>query len=176
MQTDVLFHILDDETKEHCIRTQKMCREIARLVYPNDVFVMQTTIAARYHDVGKVYIPKNILFKSSDLTPEEYACIKEHAKNGFRITSEIFHRDICEMILYHHENEDGSGYYGIKGIHIPLGAQIIHVCDVYDALTSKRPYHEPMEKEKALEYLKRNSGTLFAPDVVGVFLEWQADA
>ena len=171
MQTDVLFHVLDEETKKHCLRTQEMSKDIARKIDLDDVFVMQITIAARYHDVGKVLIPKHIIAKPSSLTEKEYELIKEHARNGFRITSEIFHRDICEMILYHHENEDGSGYYGMDSFHIPLGAQIIHVCDVYDALTSKRPYHEPMEEKEALQYLKDNAGTLFNPDIVNAFLE-----
>lgn len=171
MQTDVLFHFLDEKTKEHCIRTQELSKETAKLLNPDEVFVMQVSIAARYHDIGKVYVPSQILQKPTQLSDEEFEFIKEHARNGFRIASEIFHDDICKMILYHHENEDGSGYYGKKSVYIPSGAQIIHVCDVYDALITKRSYHEPMEEQKVLDFINENKNRMFNEEVVEAFLD-----
>ncbi len=171
MQTDVLLHVLDRNTREHCRRVQELSRKTAGVLYRDDVFAMQVSIAARYHDIGKVYVPVDILNKPGRLTEAEYDVIKKHAKSGFHIASEIFTRDICEMILYHHENEDGSGYYGKKSLLIPPGSQIIHVCDVYDALTTERPYHAPMDTGDALEYIRENAGKMFRPDVVEAFLK-----
>lgn len=171
MQTDILFHLLDEDTKEHCIRTQNISKKCAQCLSSDDRFITQVSIAARYHDIGKLYVPSYILNKPSQLTDKEFEVVKEHAKKGYQIASEIFLPEISEMILFHHENEDGSGYYGKESFFIPKGAQIIHVCDVYDALVTNRTYHNALNEQEALEYIRQRTGTMFNPSVVNAFLE-----
>ena len=87
------------------------------------------------------------------------------------MSAEIFNDELKNIIKYHHENEDGSGYYGKKSDEIPLGAKIIHVCDVYDALTSSRPYHKKRPKKEAIIYIKNNMDIMFDREIATVFIE-----
>ena len=129
--------------------------------------------AAPMHDIGKMGIPDGVLLKQDRLTLAEIEVIKSHSEIGFAILRESESRLIklgAEIALCHHEWFDGSGYpQGLKGDEIPLAAQIVAVADVFDALTSDRPYKPAWEMDRAHEYLKEKSGTQFDPLCVQAF-------
>jgi putative two-component system response regulator len=142
--------------------------------------------ASVMHDIGKLVVPDAILKKASGLTPEEREVVKKHAALG----ADIFkgsHSPLLKVAklicLTHHERYDGTGYpNGLKGKNIPLFGRIVAIADVFDALTSARPYKEAYGFEEALRMIKVQSGKHFDPDVVKVFLKcknkikkiWQA--
>lgn len=152
-------------------------------------------IAALLHDVGKVAIPDKILKKPARLDDDEYITMKSHTWLGAQLFSPAgngFDKFVAEIILRHHENWDGSGYpgkinvetgeplnpkqkfgsaEGVRGEEIPLGARIIALADVYDALSCRRCYKEPWPDEKVVAELKRCSGTKFDPNVVQAFFD-----
>ena len=132
------------------------------------------------HDIGKVGIPDSILLKPGRLTPEEWAIMKTHADLGARTIDRVIRhfessgflamgRDIAQN---HHEKWDGSGYpRGLKGEHIPLSARILALADVYDALTSVRPYKQAWSHEMALHWIAARAGTHFDPDATSSFVK-----
>lgn len=115
----------------------------------------QLVMAGLLHDLGKLVIPREILNKPSRLTPEEYEVMKSHASLSYEIIKERWDisAQVKASVLYHHENEDGSGYpAGKEGDELSIFTKILHVADVYDALVSKRPYKEPYSPYEACEY------------------------
>jgi response regulator RpfG family c-di-GMP phosphodiesterase/HAMP domain-containing protein len=129
--------------------------------------------AGLLHDIGKLGVPVEILDKPSRLTEEEFALMRKHPEFGARILEPITaYRAVLPLVLYHHENYDGSGYpEGLSGERIPMGARIFALADVYDALASDRPYRHAMEEWEVLDYIKSGSGTEFDPKVTEAFLE-----
>ena len=129
--------------------------------------------ASVLHDLGKVGISDKILHKKSKLTKKEFEHIKKHPQIAADIIRPIqFMHDIIPLILYHHERWDGKGYpSGLQAEEIPIGARIIAIADVYQALTSRRPYRKSYSKECAIEMIRKNSGTQFDPRIVDVFLK-----
>ena len=129
--------------------------------------------AGLLHDIGKIGIPAEILDKPAKLTEEEFALMKKHPELGVRILEPIAaYQAVIPLVLYHHENYDGSGYpEGLSRERIPLGARIFALADVYDALISERPYRHAMEERKVLAYIKSGSGTEFDPQVVKAFFQ-----
>ena len=125
------------------------------------------------HDIGKMGIPDSILLKPGKLTDEEWEIMRKHPVYAFEMLSPITYLKPALDIPYcHHEKWDGSGYpRGLKGEQIPLAARIFAVADVYDALTSDRPYRKAWSKEKTLEHIREQSGTHFDPQVVELFLQ-----
>ena len=127
------------------------------------------------HDVGKIGIPDNILMKPGKLTDEEFDFMKTHTTIGAKILvdskAEIL--QLAQQIaISHHEKWNGRGYpQGLAGDTIPLAARIVGLTDVFDALTSKRPYKDPFPVEVALDIIKKERGEHFDPDVVNVFFE-----
>jgi HD-GYP domain-containing protein (c-di-GMP phosphodiesterase class II) len=124
------------------------------------------------HDVGKIGIPEEILNKPDRLTEEEFGIIKRHPVMGYEILKPIrSFEGVLEGVLHHHEAPDGTGYPdGLKGDETPLAARIIHVVDIFDALTSTRAYRAPFSVEKAIEILRAESGTKVDPQVTAAFL------
>lgn len=124
------------------------------------------------HDIGKIGIPDNILFKAGPLTDEEWAVIKTHPEKGFKIaqaSSEL--SGVANLILTHHERWDGTGYpLGLKGEEIPLESRIIAVVDAYDVITNDRPYRKARSHKAALQEIKENAGSQFDPNIVNEFL------
>ncbi len=129
-------------------------------------------MGALLHDLGKIAIPSEILTKPGKLTPEEFALIKTHPRVGYEILKDVeFVGPVKEMVLYHHERLDGSGYpEGLKGDLIPMEARLLAVADVVDAISSHRPYRPALGLEMALEEIKKNRGILYDPDVVDACL------
>ena len=126
------------------------------------------------HDVGKIGIPDYILLKPGKLTPEEFEVMKGHSKIGYELLkdsrSEIM-RAGAEVAISHHEKFDGTGYpHGLKGNHIPLFGRIVAVADVFDALTSERPYKRAWPMEDACRFLEDGRGKHFDPLCVEAFL------
>ena len=123
--------------------------------------------SAQLHDVGKIGIPDNILFKAGPLNEAEWAKMKEHPLNGIKIIAPVrewLGEDICAGIVGHHENYDGSGYpFGHKGENIHIFARIIRVADAFDVITSDRPYRPALSKEEALKELKKYKWIYFDP-------------
>jgi len=125
------------------------------------------------HDVGKIGISDTILLKPAKLTDDEFKVMKQHVNIGQEIiiNSEQLN-DSKNVVLYHHEKYDGSGYLkGLKGEEIPLNARIFAIADVFDALTSKRPYKEPFTYEKSKEIMYKDSGTHFDPKLTTIFFD-----
>lgn len=129
-------------------------------------------LAALMHDIGKVFIPKEILNKPGKLEPEEFEVMKSHSEIGYRHVKEYYDLPITSYvgILQHHEKYDGTGYpEKRKGEGISLFGRIISICDVYDALTSDRPYRRGMLPSEAMEYIMGGGGSMFDPKLVMLF-------
>lgn len=129
--------------------------------------------AAVLHDLGKIGIDDKILRKKGRLTKKEYREIKKHPRIGADIIRSIhFLKDVVPLILYHHERYDGKGYAsGLKGKNIPIGARVLAIADVYQALISDRPYRKAYTKREALDIIKKASGTQFDPAIVRALLK-----
>jgi putative two-component system response regulator len=163
----------DDDTGEHAVRVGEMAARIARRLGWDDDEVAKIRRAAPLHDVGKIGVSDTILLKPGRLTPEEFEVMKKHAAIGAEILSGS--RSAClqmaEVIAYsHHERWDGTGYHGIAGEDIPLHGRIVAVADVFDALTSERPYKHAWSLADALREIEAQSGRQFDPAVVEAFL------
>jgi len=146
------------------------------LELPNDYREI-IRVAALLHDYGKIGVPDSILKKPGKLTPEEFEIVKTHAARTERILNQINFEGIFskvpEIAGAHHERFDGGGYpNGLKGEEIPLGARIIALADVFEAVTSKRHYRDPMQLDKALELLHEESGRQFDKKIVDAFFSY----
>ncbi|MDH6262905.1 HD domain-containing phosphohydrolase [Bradyrhizobium sp. BR13661] len=164
----------DNDTGEHTLRVARYSRIIAEQLGLPPRLCRDIYLAAPLHDVGKVAIPDNILLKPGKLTDEEMAVIRTHATIGAKILADSG----CELIQLgaqiaagHHERWDGGGYPDrLKADQIPIAARVVAVADVFDALTTRRPYKEPMPLDVARDYLVRNQGRQFDPACVEAFL------
>jgi diguanylate cyclase (GGDEF)-like protein/PAS domain S-box-containing protein len=157
----------------HGTRLTKLSEILAEKMGLNEEEKRNLFLLCRLHDLGKLGIPDEILFKEGKLTDEEYEKMKEHTKIGFDIANrskELAH--IAHLILHHHERWDGKGYpHGLKGYEIPLECRILSVIDAYDSMTNDRAYHKGISKEKALNELIRCRGKQFDPEIVDRFVE-----
>ncbi len=136
-------------------------------------FIKEMATGALIHDIGKVMIPKEILNLKRKLTAEEHDIIKHHVDFGYEMAkfSSVSEDNILDCIKYHHENWNGKGYmYGLKEESIPLPGRILAVADVYDALTTRRPYKNAWTPYQAISYIIQKSGRIFDPNVVESFL------
>jgi HD-GYP domain-containing protein (c-di-GMP phosphodiesterase class II) len=163
----------DDYTYRHSVNVAVLSTVIGMHLGYTKEYLNELCTAALLHDIGKQMLYPEILNKPGFLTDDEYEHIKEHPQMAYDILKERM--DISAKVrisvLSHHENEDGSGYpRGLKGDEIFAFAKIIHVADVFDALTSKRPYKQPYAKSEAVEYLMGNCGRLFDTKVVEAFI------
>jgi putative two-component system response regulator len=164
----------DDDTGEHTKRVGQMSAQIAQALGLSNAEVELIRRAAPLHDVGKIAIPDSILLKPGKLTPEEFELMKTHTTVGAKMLSggrfPLLQR-AEEIALTHHERWDGTGYAGLKGESIPSAGRIVAVADVFDALTSARPYKEAWPRAKAIEEVQRQSGRQFDQSVVEAFLK-----
>ncbi|MFC1480151.1 HD domain-containing phosphohydrolase [Candidatus Omnitrophota bacterium] len=163
----------DWDTGNHLLRMTRYAAAIARKMGLDDNYVEAILYAALMHDVGKIGIPDHILRKPGKLTPEEWKIMKKHTTIG----EQILHDSEAEYIklaariaLTHHEWWDGTGYpKGLKGTKIDLAGRIAAIADVFEAVTSKRPYKEAFSVEKAFAIIREGRGTHFDPQVVDAF-------
>jgi diguanylate cyclase (GGDEF)-like protein/PAS domain S-box-containing protein len=163
----------DHTTGEHVERTVHYVMQIAKCMDFSSEDIELLKEAAILHDLGKIGISESILNKKTKLTKKEYDEIKKHPQIGADILRPVqFLRNLIPFIFYHHERWDGLGYpTGIRGEEIPLGARIIAIADVFEALTSDRPYRKAYTRDKAVSIIKKGAGTQFDPRVVTVFLK-----
>lgn len=163
----------DEETEDHSQRVTELTLRIAGNLGIKDGDLAHVRRGALLHDIGKMGIPDSILLKPGKLTDEEWEIMRKHPVYAFEMISSIdYLRPALDIPYCHHEKWDGSGYpRGLKGKQIPPAARIFAVVDVYDALTSDRPYRKAWTKEKTLENIKEQSGKHFDPQVVDVFIK-----
>ncbi|MBF0186778.1 MAG: two-component system response regulator [Magnetococcales bacterium] len=165
----------DNETGLHVIRMSHYSRLIAEALDVSDDWTELVFNAAPMHDIGKIGIPDNVLLKPGKLNAEEWEIMRRHPEYGATIigehTSELMQMS-REIALTHHEKWDGSGYpNGLKGEEIPLSGRVVAIADVFDALTSERPYKKAWPVSKAVEIIDKDSGTHFDPELTPVFHE-----
>ncbi|MDH8677181.1 HD domain-containing phosphohydrolase [Fusibacter bizertensis] len=184
----------DPETRRHLTRMSMYAQIISKTLqkkdkYKNEIdkeFVNNIILTSPMHDIGKISVPDSILLKPGKLTDEEFMEMKKHAFYGAKFLSKIHERfskygfdyfQMAEHIAhYHQEKYNGSGYPdGIIGNEIPLSARISALADVFDALTSKRPYKEAFSLEKSYEIINKSIGSHFDPEIVAAFFEAQEE-
>jgi hypothetical protein len=160
----------DPYTGGHIGRVADIAHEVGEQMGLPSGELRALTLAAEFHDIGKVAIPDSILQKPGKLGPDEWIEIKKHPSLGAGIVegAELFNRSV-PGILHHHERFDGSGYpLGLRGRGIPLIARIITAVDAYDAMTTDRPYRNALPSEEAWRRLTEGAGTQFCPDTIAV--------
>lgn len=158
----------DPYTWKHQLRTAELCKEIGQILLEDRNQIEALVTAAKLHDIGKLSIPKDILIKPTKLTVFEYGMIKEHPGAGFDIIKMIpFCQPVALYIVQHHEALDGSGYpFGLEGDDIEIPSRILSVVDVFEAVSSHRPYRPALGFEYAINHLEKFSGTKYDPDIV----------
>jgi putative two-component system response regulator len=167
-------HYNDPYTGDHIWRMAAYSAALARAAgwTPSQVEMME--LAAPTHDTGKIGIPHAILKAPRGLNAEEWPVMQQHAQIGYEIlrkTDNPVFKMAAEIAHYHHEKWDGSGYpAGLKGEEIPESARIVAIADVFDALSSKRPYKEPWTFEATLATMQKSSGSHFEPRLLDLFL------
>ena len=162
----------DKETEGHTQRVTEMTLRLAREFGISGSELMHMRRGALLHDIGKMGIPDRILLKAGPLNEEEWDLMRKHPQYAYEMLAPISYlRPALDIPYAHHEKWDGTGYpRGLRGEGIPLSARIFAVADVWDALTSDRPYRAAWTEERSLEYIQEQSGQHFDPRVVEVFL------
>lgn len=144
----------DNYTKKHCQRVADYCLFISKKLKCTDILLDKLVVASLFHDVGKCYIPDEVLKKNDILTTEEFKEIYKHPTYSKKILTGKFTDEITAIAYAHHERLDGSGYpCGLRGNEITLAARIIAVADSFDAMTTKRPYNKPRAYKEAADEL-----------------------
>jgi len=161
----------DRETVGHAHRVIEMTLQIASKIGIQGEILQHIRRGALLHDIGKMGIPDSILLKPGPLTPNEWEIMRQHPVHAYEMLKTIDYLSPALEIPYcHHEKWDGNGYpQGLKGKNIPISARIFAVVDVWDALTSDRPYRPAWSENQVLEYIQRESGRHFDPQVVNAF-------
>jgi len=183
-------HYRDEETGEHVARMSHYSRLIASSLAEkwdlDDQFLNYILLYSPLHDIGKIAIPDTVLLKPGPLNDAEMKIMKTHVTKGVEIIEKLIHEFgladafhtsmLSNIVAYHHEKIDGSGYpYALRGDAIPMESKIAAVADVFDALTSDRPYRKSWSIDQAFDYLSANSGTLFDADCVNAFISQRAE-
>ena len=161
----------DRYTRGHCERVADYTCAVAKEMGFDDQTLFWLRVGALLHDVGKIVVPSDILNKAAPLSVAERAIIERHAAAGADLLKGVeFPGDVLPMIRHHHERWDGAGYPdGLSGDAIPLSARILCVADVFDALTTHRPYRAAFSREEALEAMRADRGRVFDPDILDRF-------
>ena len=163
----------DKETEGHTRRVTDLTLRLARQMGIPEADLVHIRRGALLHDIGKMGVPDSVLLKPASLTAEEWNIMRQHPLYAYKMLSPIpFLKPALDIPYCHHEKWDGTGYpRGLKGEQIPLAARIFAVVDVWDALTSDRPYRAAWSHEQALAYISEQAGKHFDPRVVDVFLD-----
>jgi putative nucleotidyltransferase with HDIG domain len=171
----ILRHFIakDTFTENHSYRVSVYAAKIADRLNLPPVQVEDTRAAALLHDIGKLDISRDLLYKAARLTSAEYEQVKQHVSKGVAMLEPVGGslRRVIPIVLAHHDKFDGTGYHPTGGQEIPLEARIISVADVYDSLTSDRPYRKAMPLFEARDVIGKGAGTDFDPVVVDAFME-----
>ena len=171
----ILRHFIakDAYTENHSYRVSVYAAKIATaLDLPADR-VEDVRAAALLHDIGKLDVSRELLYKAARLTKEEFEQMQQHVRKGVAMLEPVGGslRRVIPIVLAHHDKFDGSGYHPSRGDEIPIEARIISVADVYDSLTSDRPYRKAMSPFEAKEIILKGAGTDFDPQVVAAFTD-----
>lgn len=160
----------DGYTRNHSEVVGDLSEKIGLEYFSNETFIEDVGIAGRLHDLGKIGIRDDILFKRGPLTDEEYEEVKKHPEMSYKIIKPVDTKgDISSLVLHHHERWNGEGYpHRLKEKGIPAGARILAVSDTFNALTSNRPYREAKDADFALQVLYDGSAILFDPEIVEI--------
>jgi putative nucleotidyltransferase with HDIG domain len=163
----------DEETEGHTLRVTDLTLRLIQTMGLEEVEMEHARRGSLLHDIGKIAVPDSILLKPGPLDEHEWSVMRQHPQYAYNMLSPITYLAPAIHIPWcHHERWDGSGYpRGLKGEAIPMVARIFAVVDVYDALTSNRPYRLAWTHEKAIEYIREQSGMHFDPKVVKAFLD-----
>ena len=158
-------------TAGHSKRVSDMTEILCGLLDLNRSKTRMIHIAAHLHDIGKIGIGDAILNKEGKLDEQEWEMMKTHPQIDANILDKShLLAPFSKIVLHHHERFDGKGYiYGLKGKEIPLGSRIIRICDVYDAMTSIRPYHTGKSIDETMNYIRSHAGILFDESLVQLF-------
>jgi len=169
----------DQDTGTHINRMSKYCRLLGKALGLSREEYDRLDLASTMHDVGKIGISDNILLKPGKLDVKEWKSMMTHTQIGGKLlsggSSQLL--EVAQIIaMTHHEKWDGTGYHQkLKGKDIPLNGRIVCICDVFDALISRRPYKEPWPVELVIEEIRRGSGIFFDPELVEVFLSMEPE-
>lgn len=162
----------EHETADHSRRVVELSLKIGREIGFSPTELVDLERGALLHDIGKMGVPDNILLKPGPLSSDEWVIMKQHPENAFLLLKDVeYLHQALEIPYSHHEHWDGSGYpRGLQGDEIPLSARIFTIVDVWDALLSNRPYRPAWNRQAVLKYMDEQSGKLFDPHIVDVFI------
>jgi putative nucleotidyltransferase with HDIG domain len=170
----ILSHFVsqDSYTQTHSHRVSLYATEIAASLNMSEDEIEDVRAAALLHDIGKLQVSRELLYKAARLTDQEYQEMMQHVERGAEMLSHVGGslRRVIPIVLAHHEKFDGTGQNQVSGNRIPLGARVIAVADVYDALISDRPYRKALAPFEAKDAIQKGSGTEFDPEVVAAFV------
>lgn len=170
----ILRHFISNDkyTENHSYRVSVYAAKIAAAMGLGPARIEDVRAAALLHDIGKLQISRDLLYKAASLTREEYEQMKLHVDRGVELLDSVGGslRRVLPIVLSHHDKFDGSGYHPRRGEEIPIEARIIAVADAYDAMTSDRPYRKAMSPWEAKDVLLKGAGTSFDPAVVSAFV------
>ncbi len=163
--------INDPYTQKHSINVSDLSRKIGKRLKVKNLDNLE--LSAELHDVGKVFIQLSLLNKKGKLSSKEFMEIKKHPIHGAELLENIKDFDEVRLgVLHHHEKFDGTGYPNqLKGNDIPLFARIIHIADVYDAITSNRPYRDAFSTDEVNKIMNDGRGSSFDPVILDIFFE-----
>ena len=176
-QLSAELHHHDEGTGEHCVRVARLARLLGERLDLDSEAIRRLEMASLLHDIGKLHIPAETLLKPGALDEAEWVEMRQHPRHGFEMLQDTVELEpLAEIVHSHHERYDGSGYpRGLRSEEISLEARICAVVDAYEAMTSRRPYSEPLDHESAKQEVLRCAGTQFDPAVVDAFLEISHD-
>ncbi|MDJ0953794.1 MAG: HD-GYP domain-containing protein [Acidimicrobiia bacterium] len=158
---------VDPDLAAHGKRAGRLARDIAEKMRLEPDRIEGLEAAAHLHDIGKIFISRQILDKPGPLDAAEWEELRQHPMTGYQLIRDSVPEVVAQVVLTHHERFDGTGYpHGVQGSRIPLEARILQVADAFDAITSERPYQPSLPVEYALNEMVRWSGTQFDPSVV----------
>jgi putative nucleotidyltransferase with HDIG domain len=163
----------DRYTEAHSVRVSILATEIARQMSLPESDIEDIRVAALLHDVGKLDVSIDVIRKAGKLNDDEWTELRTHPERGAKLIESVggMLSNAVPIILFHHEQYGGGGYYEREGKQIPLGSRIIAVADSFDAMTTDRPYQKARQTWEALEIIQNGAGTQFDPEVVEAFSE-----
>jgi putative two-component system response regulator len=163
----------DPYTHGHVARVVHYTRLLALSIGWKEEHLRILEVGALMHDIGKIIVPDQILNKPGPLSEEEWVLMRQHPMAGAKILQGVSHlRDALPYVYYHHEHWDGSGYpQRLAGKSIPIEGRLLALADVYDALTTQRPYHPARPRDEVIAFLQYYSGKHFDPELVPVFVQ-----